>query len=676
MDKLLYGVAYYNEYMPFDRIEEDIKMMKAAGINVVRIAESTWSNHEPQNGIFDFSSLNQVMDAMEQAQIGVIIGTPTYAVPTWLAKSYPEIMVTDHTGKRLYGARQIMDITHPAFLYHAERIVRKLMEQTSHRKCVIGYQIDNETKSYGTSSANVQYAFVKYIRDKFNDDLKAFNHEFGLDYWSNRINSWEDFPSVRGTINGSLGCEFEKFQRILVENYISWQAKIINEYRRKDQFVTHNFDFEWKGHSFGVQSSLDHFKAARSLTIAGCDIYHPSQEELTGKEIAFGGDLIRSTKKDNYYVLETQAQGFPGWLPYEGQLRLQAYSHLASGADSVQYWHWHSIHNSFETYWKGLLSHDLRENATYLEAQTIGREFNKLSDELIHLKKKNEIAIMVSNEALSALNWFKIEAGAVNPTGSAYNDIVRWVYDALYEMNVECDFITPEEKNLELYKLIIMPALYSIDEDSLERLNQYVEAGGNLVATFKTAFSNENVKVWNDSQPGIISKCMGISYNQFTFPREVSITGDDFELSKEERKAELFMELLIPEGAKVISSYEHYNWGKYAAVTWNNYGFGNAVYIGCKTSSEYLKELFRLLLKQVGLWAPDQEIGFPVIIRKGYNTRGNKVIYYLNYSKEIQKVCYSHKNGRELFRRENVNSGDYITIDPWNLCIVVEEFII
>ena len=182
---------------------------------------------------------------------------------------------------------------------------------------------------------------------------------------------------MRGTVNGSLGAEFEKFQRTLVDDFLAWQADIVREYKREDQFITHNFDFEWRGHSFGVQPEVNHYHAARALTIAGVDIYHPSQDELTGAEIAFGGDMTRSLKQDNYLMIETQAQGWPGWTPYKGQLRLQAYSHLASGANSVMYWHWHSIHNSMETYWKGLLGHDFQENATYREACMIGRSGRK-----------------------------------------------------------------------------------------------------------------------------------------------------------------------------------------------------------------------------------------------------------------------------------------------------------
>ena len=525
MKKLLYGAAYYDEYMPYDRLQQDVAMMKKAGINTVRIAESTWSTCEPQEGVFDFSHVERVMDAMEEAGINVIIGTPTYAIPTWMVKSHPDVMAETVKGRGIYGARQIMDITHPVYRFYAERVIRKLMECTAHRKCVIGFQVDNETKYYGTAGKNVQEKFVKYLRRKFNNDLDAMNHEFGLDYWSNRINAWEDFPDVRGTINGSLGAEFEKFQRTLVDEFLSWQADIVNEYRREDQFITHNFDFEWRGYSYGVQPDVNHYHAAKALTIAGTDIYHPTQDDLTGAEIAFGGDMTRSLKRDNYLVLETEAQGYPGWTPYKGQLRLQGYSHLASGSNSVMYWHWHSIHNSFETYWKGLLSHDMQENAPYREACIMGKEFSEIGSHLVNLKKKNDVAILVSNEALTALKWFGIEATAAGNNGIGYNDVVRWIYDALYQMNIECDFVWPESDNLEQYKAIFVPALYAAPDELLERLKQYVADGGTLVATFKTAFANENIKVSHEMQPHILSNCFGINYQQFTFPKNVGLTG-------------------------------------------------------------------------------------------------------------------------------------------------------
>ena len=674
MKKLLYGAAYYDEYMPYDRLQQDVAMMKKAGINTVRIAESTWSTCEPQEGVFDFSHVERVMDAMEEAGINVIIGTPTYAIPTWMVKSHPDVMAETVKGRGIYGARQIMDITHPVYRFYAERVIRKLMECTAHRKCVIGFQVDNETKYYGTAGKNVQEKFVKYLRKKFNNDLDAMNHEFGLDYWSNRINAWEDFPDVRGTINGSLGAEFEKFQRTLVDEFLSWQADIVNEYRREDQFITHNFDFEWRGYSYGVQPDVNHYHAAKALTIAGTDIYHPTQDDLTGAEIAFGGDMTRSLKRDNYLVLETEAQGYPGWTPYKGHLRLQAYSHLANGANSVMYWHWHSIHNSFETYWRGLLSHDMQENAPYREACIIGNEFSRLGSHLVNLKKKNDVAILVSNEALTALKWFGIEATAAGDNGIGYNDVVRWLYDALFKMNIECDFVWPESDNLDQYKAIFVPALYAAPDELLEKLKQYTANGGTLVATFKTAFANENVKVSHEMQPHILSKCFGISYQQFTFPKNTGLSGSIIngtaKDSDEKAEAKVFMELLMPQEAEVLASYDHYNWKEYAAITKNHYGKGTAIYIGCMTDDNTLKAVLTEALNSAEVEIP--EYSWPVIVRKGINDLNKCVRYILNYSAEEQNVIYHGANGTELFSEESVQDGDTVTVLPWNLKIVEE----
>ena len=677
MKELLYGAAYYDEYMPYDRLDKDVEMMKKAGINTVRIAESTWSTCEPQPGVFDFSHVERVMDAMEEAGINVIIGTPTYAVPTWMVKAHPDVLAETVRGRGIYGARQIMDITHPVYLFYAERVIRELMKLTAHRKCVIGFQLDNETKYYGTAGKNVQEQFVKYIREKFHDDLDALNYEFGLDYWSNRINAWEDFPDVRGTINGSLGAEFEKFQRTLVDKFLGWQADIVNEYRREDQFVTHNLDFEWRGYSYGIQPYVNHFHASQCLTIAGTDIYHPTQDDLTGVEIAFGGDLIRSLKQDNYLVIETEAQGFPGWTPYKGQLRLQAYSHLASGANSVMYWHWHSIHNACETYWKGILSHDFQENATYREACIIGNEFARLGKHLVNLKKKNEVAVLVSNEALTALNWFRIQEQAPGADAKSiyYNDVMRWMYDTLYHMNIECDFIWPESENLEQYKAIIVPALYAAPDELLIRLNQYVENGGTLIASFKTAFANENVKVSHEVQPHILSNCFGVHYDQFTFPKNVGLTGEVI-LKKTDQKgnahpaANVFMELLVSEGAEVLASYEHYNWKDYAAITRNHYGKGQAVYIGCMTDEETLKSVYKAVLPEADVEIP--EYHYPIIVRKGLNDLGKTVCYFLNYSGMELEMPYDYKNGIELLENTAVENGTALQMPAWGVKIVEE----
>jgi beta-galactosidase len=678
-EKLLFGVAYYDEYMPYERLEKDVKMMQETGINVVRIAESTWSTVEPQDNVFDFSHIDKVLNAMHTGGIKVIIGTPTYAVPTWLVKRYPSVLATTPQGQRQYGARQNMDITNEHFRFHAERVIRKIMEHVKDHPAIIGYQVDNETKAYQTSGENVQKQFVQYMKNKF-QSLDNINKVFGLDYWSNRINNWDDFPSTNGTINASLGAEFSKFQRQLVTDYLAWQTKIVKEYAKSNQFVTQNFDLEWRGYSYGIQPEVDHFATSKPLDIAGIDIYHPTQDNLTGIEISLGGDIARSMKGGkNYFVIETEAQGFPQWTPYPNQLRLQAFSHLASGANMVSYWHWHSIHNAAETYWKGLLSHDFEPNPTYNEAQTIGKDFDRLSKNLVNLKKTNEVAILFSNEALTAFNAFSFGWGAKEN----YNDILRPYYDALYKMNVGVDFIDPTVdfgfgmpdvgSAQPKYKMIIVPALYAASDVLLKKLTQFVKDGGHVVYTFKSGFSDENVKVRSTVQPAIINEACGISYSQFTIPNNVSLKNDPYKVGAEQNKIHTWMELITPTTAKVLAFYEHPQWGKYAAITQNQFGKGTATYIGCLTSPVLTEKILKQALEKANLWGIDQALVFPMIAKTGINQAGKKVHYYFNYSATPNTLSYPHKKGKELLSTIVVLQNSVLNLDAWGVKIVEED---
>ncbi len=657
-DKLFFGAAYYDEYMPYDRIDEDMSMMKAAGMNTIRIAESTWSTWEPADGVFDFTHLHRMLNAANRHGINVIVGTPTYAIPAWLAKKYPDILAITHDGPGIYGGRQNMDITHEGFLFHAERIIRKLMEEVCHHPNVIGYQVDNETTANDTSGPNVQKAFVKYLQDKF-PDIKAFNHEFGLNYWSNRVDNWEDFPDVRGTINGSLSGEFKKYQRKLVTDYFNWQVSIINEYKEDRQFITHNFDYFWTGVSSGMKPVVNQYDAAQYLTVAGTDIYHPTADKLTGYEIAFGGSLMRSLLNSNYLVLETQAQGNMGWLPYPGQLRLQAYSHISSGANSVMYWHWHSIHNAIESYWKGVLSHNLKENATYREAKIIGEEFDRIGSSINNLQKKCDIAIMVDNESLTGLDEFPINKDF------RYNNILRWVYEALYRNNLECDIIPQNstKERLASYKMIIVPAMYSATDESLINLKEYTANGGHLVMTFKSAFADKYLKIHHDDQPHLMADCFGMTYDQFTC-NEVKLGNTAF--GADNASVSDFMELLIPMGAKTLAGYDHPAYKDYAAVTSNSYESGVATYIGCHFDSQSLSKLLLYLCNEADIEAPAEK--FPLIIKKGINSLGHEVIFYLNYS-DSTVTSTAKYTGVELLSGNTITRDDIIEIEPWNLKI-------
>src|SRR5687768_265029 len=657
---ILYGVAYYDEYTPVDRIDEDFRLMREANITVVRIAESTWGTLEPQPGVFNFSHVDRMLSAAQRYGIKVIVGTPTYAIPTWLARQHPDVLVTRPEGQAKFGYRQNMDITNPHYRAAAKRVIENLIAHVAKHPAVIGYQVDNETKAYNTAGPNVQAAFVKALQEKWGS-LDKLNKAWGLDYWSTRVNRWEDFPSTTGTMNASVKNAFAEFQRGLVTEFLAWQTELVRKHARNDQFITQNFDLGWLKTSYGIQPEVNHWKAAGPLDVAGIDIYHPSQDDLTGVEIAFGGDLTRSLKSGaNYYVIETEAQGRVQWTPYPGQLRLQAFSHLASGANMVAYWHWATTSNAVETYWRGLLAQDYQPNELYHAAKEIGADIKRLGPTLADLKKSNDVAIYVSNRAQSAFDSFKL------PGNIEYNQVMRPFYDALYRRNIEADVISPDgNADLSKYKMIVVPALYSASDEEIARLNAFAEAGGHLVYTFKSGFSNEDTKVRYASQPGAIAQAAGVNYQLFTEPKGVKIGPELYGLSGKELEARWWMEFLNPTTAEVIARFEHHSWPNYAAITRNSYGKGEVTYIGFMPSDALIEGILTDTAKRAGVVWPDAA-RFPLIVRSGTLTNGSHVRYLLNYSPEKHDIPRELTNGTDLLTGRQAAS----TIDPWGVAIL------
>ena len=328
--------------------------------------------------------------------------------PTWLYKEHPEIAVT-HNGTApplsdpyspsypssqppgYYGPRQNYDFLNPYFRQHAERVIREIISHFKDHPAVIGYQIDNETFPTGVPTPYMNAAFLERLKQKFKTP-EAMNKAWGLVYWGQLVDSWDDLPPRDGILNPGYNLEWENFQHDVVTDYLAWQAGIVNQYKRPGQFITQDF-------SDGVHTNLDQWAIAANLDIVAENPYFETQKRFDGRTIWFSGDLARSLKRTNYLVTETNAQTI-GWdsrtqyPQYPGQLRQVVYTHLAAGANMVEYWHWHSLHYGQETYWKGILSHDLEPNRTYAEVSQVAGELKKLGPQLVDLKKDNKVAIL------------------------------------------------------------------------------------------------------------------------------------------------------------------------------------------------------------------------------------------------------------------------------------------
>ena len=667
MPNVLYGAAYYHEYMPYDRLDKDVELMKQAGISVVRMGESTWSLWEPEDGVFQYEWMDRVVDAMGRADIKVVMGTPTYSIPTWMYNKHPEILARRlGGGESFYGMRQNMDTDSPAYRFYAQRLIRNMVEHYRNNPTVIGWQIDNETSSYGAANLDVFVGFRNHLKKKFGT-VENLNKAWMLNYWGQDVNTWEELPSRDSATSTGYKLEWSRWSQERVSDFLAWQAALVREYRRPDQFVTQDF-------AGPMHRDVNEFQVARAIDVTAMNTYHGVQDAMDGQAQALAGDFARSLKHDNYLVTETNAQTTDwssSWQypPYDGQLRLDVYTHVSSGANMVEYWHWHSIHSGQETYWKGVLSHDLEPNRAYAEVAQTAHELQKIGAHLVNLKIKNQVAILYSVDSANGIDFMPFTAN----NQADYTSLLKQFHRLLYNANVGVDFVFPESADFSGYKLLIVPALYIADDALLQKISDFVKNGGHAVVTFKSGFCDEYSRVRWVRQPGGLREASGVSYQEFSnLGKPLALKGDPFKAGAE-NKAMYWAEFILPEHARAIASYDHPFFGRWPAITRNEFGKGTLTYEGTYLSDDVQKGVLLEVLATAGLVGADQQLPASIRAKHGVNAMGKQLHYYLNYSSETNSFSYSHGAGVDLLTGASVANGQQVHLKPWDLAIVEEK---
>jgi beta-galactosidase len=683
---VLYGAAYYNEYMPGDqnqRLDKDIVLMKAAGLNVVRMGESTWSLWEPEDGRFEYAWMDHIVDAMSKAGIKVILGTPTYSIPAWMAHQHPEILADRIPGGAFggkavpatYGMRQNMDTDSVAYRFYAERMIRHIVAHYKDNPAVIGWQIDNETASYDAANRDVFIGFQHHLEKKFGTPENLSKAWF-LNYWGENIHKWEDLPARDGAQSTGYKLEWSRWSQMRVTDFLHWQAELVRECAGSRQFVTTDYGGMMK-------RDVNENAVADALDIVADNIYHMvSQDHYDGATQSIQGDFSRSLKHANYLVTETNAQS-TDWTsafqypPYDGQLRENVYTHLSNGANMVEYWHWASIHANQETYWKGILSHDLEPNRVYAEMSRTAHELEKIGPHIVGLRIHSDVAILWSRDSDNAIGFMPFTSSGPQwsfaGASADYRSLVEQIHRSLYDLNMGTDFVFPETQDFSQYKVLIVPALYIADDALLQRISDYVKGGGHVVMTFKSGFANEDSAVRWVRAPGPLREAAGFSYQEFSNLEKPLALKDDPYHAGADNQVRYWAEFLMPEHAKALAYYDHPFFGKWPAITENQYGKGTLLYEGTYLSDALQTAILRDVLTRAGLTGPDQNAPARVRVQHGVNRMGKKIHYYFNYSAAEQRANYSYEAGTSLMDGRAVNHGETLTLGPWDLAIVEEN---
>lgn len=502
---LLLGAAWYPEQWPESRWEADLELMQKAHVHVVRVAEFAWTALEPEEGKYDLDWLERAVNMAGRHGIYVIIGTPTAGPPVWMETKYPDIMVTDETGKRYYGSpRNHYNWCSPRYKQFVREMDERLSERFGKNPYVIGWQIDNEYSKMSFDTGT-QAQFHAWLQKRYGV-IDKLNKAWTTAYNNQTYSSFDQVPLVNGTTDNSPGLwlDSKRFITDTLRAYQKVQIDAIRRYAPPRQKITTNM--------MGWYDLYDHYTVAKDLDIVGWD-----NPQVQGKfEPVRNGaahDLMRGLKGADYWVMETTAGPRGGgnasvMLP-KGALHAKMWHDIGHGANLVSYWQWRDALNGGEQNHGAIVDVDGQPDPIYQEYAQVGREFEKAGPVISGTSVDARVAILHSYPSRWTINWQKM-----NPDYDAINALMSY-YTPLHQLGYTID-IVPPDRDLTKYKLVIAPALNVLTQAEADNLERYVKQGGHLVLGQRSAMKDQYESRWPERQPGPLAAFLGARVEQYT----------------------------------------------------------------------------------------------------------------------------------------------------------------
>ncbi len=697
----MFGAAYYPEYQPYPRLGTDLDLMVEAGFSVIRVGESVWSTWEPDDGAFDLEWLQPVLDAAAERSISVVLGTPTYAIPTWLARKHPEVMAQRAGGVPIpYGHRQNADHSHPAFRYHAERVVRAVVGRYAAHPAVVGYQVDNEPGAEILHNHGVFEGFRSWLGQRYGS-VQELNERWGLTYWSHRLGDFSDLWRPDGNTTQGYDLAWRRYQASVTTDFIGWQAGIVRGLSRPDQFVTTCLAYGRPG--------TDDEAVAAELDIVSANPYYAMQDALARPRpvgplqglapqwkresgswcISYEADLRRGAAALPFLVTETNAgsigemwSNYPG---YDGQWRQAAWTLVSRGARMVEYWHWHTLHYGTEAYWGGVLGHALTPGRVYSELARVGAEFAAAGDAVTDLVPDVDVAFLRSTESRWALQFQPALAvpGTPDPEPDSYERVFAAFYRGFTEAGLQgavavaADLLADPAGFAAMFPVLVTPVLYVASEDLLDALAAYVDAGGHLVATFRTGYVDDDAQVRHVVAPGPLRAAAGMSYLEYS-NLSVDLPLRAGPPAAEEAHPELpaaatataWADGLVAEGATVLATYDHPHFARWPAITTHRSGRGRLTWVGTLPDDATIRALARWAVPRP---ANARWVSSPpsVAVSGAVRRDGSHLSFLTNWSAE-PATLRAPASVRDILSGVDIASGEPIVLDAWDVRLVTD----
>lgn len=579
---IAYGGDYNREQWPRAVWDEDVRLMKEAGVNLVTLAVFSWSRLETADGVYDFGWLDEIMDLLHANGIGVDLATPDAVPPAWLIARHPDILPVLADGSTFgFGSRQHFDVSHPAYRAKSLAMAEKLGERYAAHPALCMWHVNNEygPVSYGP---HADRAFREWLQAKYGN-LDELNRAWSTDVWGQVYSDWAQVNAPaqpRTWSNPSRRLDYHRFTSDSMLAHYKAERDILRRHTPDLPVVT-NFMRFYKNN--------DYWAWAAEEDAAALDIYPDPREEDAHVAAALNFDLMRSLRKGQpWLVMEQATAAVSQWsvnvskLP--GKMRLGSYQAIAQGADSILFFQWRQAKGGTERFHSGMVNHAGPDTRVFREVCELGRELKNLAG-ITGARSTAKVALVFDWDC-----WWALELGNSPRSDLNYAQEVLRLYRPFFDANITVDFVDTSS-DLSRYSLVVLPASYLLTDDAARNIEEYVAGGGRLVASYLSGIVDQDNTIRLGGYPGALRNVLG-AWSEELHP--LAAEGETVKLSTADggtASAGYWTEHLHTTSADVLASYASGRLAGSPAVTRNSFGRGTAVYLSARVDNTFLEEL-------------------------------------------------------------------------------------
>lgn len=641
--RLLHGGDYNpDQWLDYpDILEEDVKLMKKAHTNTFSIGIFAWAALEPEEGVYHFEWLDQVIERIASIDGRFILATPSGARPAWMSKNHPEVLRVDSLRrKQLHGSRHNHCFSSPYYRRKTQEMNTLLSERYGDHPALLMWHISNEFG--GECHCELcQENFRAWLKNKYDNDLDKLNHAWWGPFWSHTITEWDQIespsPIGESAVHG-MNLDWRRFVSYQTIDFYKNEIVPLRE-RTPDIPITTNFMSD--NPEFVPFTALDYSQFAKEVDVISWDAYpawHNDQEDTPtlASRVAFLNDHFYNMKHQPFLLMES-TPSLVNWHDVNKAKRpgmhfLSSMQMLAHGSDSVLYFQWRKSRGSSEKFHGAVVDHDRSsENRVFKEVAQLGQAMEALSEHVVGYQRKADVGILYDVES----DWALKDAQGFGLKTKHYGETLQKHYQAFWEQNIAVDVLSKED-DLDQYKIILIPMLYMVSEETAAKLQAYVKNGGTLVGTYITGLVDESDLTYLGGWYGPLKEMFGIEPTETDtfYPSDrnhVSYKGQSYEVRD-------YATLMNMAGAETLGTYEEDFYKGTSAVTRNEYHNGQTYYIGARLDDAFHQAFYGELIDALGLKSPldiRHNRGVSVQAREA---EGRQTIFIMNFTEETQAI--------------------------------------